>query len=77
MRLNNLTMRQMREVQQALGLASNELDQDAFGLMAALAWQSKKAQGDKTFTFDNALDLTQEEVMEILGSDDDADPLET
>lgn len=69
--LNTLTMRQMREVQRVLGLAANELEQDAFGLQAAIAWQVKKVT-DKDFTFENALDLTAEEVATILGVDADA-----
>lgn len=74
MDVTQLTMRQMREVQKALGVSADELDKDQFGLMAAMAWQVKKVE-DKTFTFENALDLTAEEVAEILGTD--VAPLET
>lgn len=70
--INKLTMRQMREVQKTLGLAANELEQDPFGLQAAIAWQVKVSQGDKDFTFEQALDLTAEEVSELLGVDTDA-----
>lgn len=65
---SNFTMREMREVQKTLGLAANELDQDPFGLQAGLAWVVKK-RTDKDYTFEEALDLTAEEVAEILGLD--------
>lgn len=74
MNTKNMNMGQMREIQKVLGLAANEFDKDVFGLMAAMAWQVKKAQGDKNFTFNDALKLDQEEVAAILGNDED--PLE-
>lgn len=68
MDVNKLTMRQMREVQKVLGCSTDELSNDQFGLMAAMAWVVKKEE-DKTFTFEKALDLTAEEIGAILGVD--------
>lgn len=64
--MNKVTMREMHEVQQTLGLAANELDQQPFKLQAAIVWVIKK-RTDKDFTFDQAFDLTAEEVAETLG----------
>lgn len=72
MNTSKMNMGQMRAIQRELGLAANEFDKDVFGLMAAMAWQVKVGKGEK-FTFKDALLLTQEEIVEILGDDD---PLE-
>lgn len=65
--INNLTMRQMREVSQALGGTPDEWKNDPFGLQAAIAWQTKKANGDTEFTFDQALDLSAQEIADLFG----------
>lgn len=44
-------------------------------LMAALAYVTKKRE-DASYTFEQAMNLTMEQVTEILGLDDDEDPKE-
>lgn len=70
MDMNDLTMRELRDLQKALGIPADEFENDAFGLMAGMAWLVKRRE-DKTFTFDKALDLTQAQLVEIVGTDED------
>lgn len=69
MEMNDLTMRELRDLQKALGIGADEFDKDAFGLAAGIAWLVKRRE-DPKFTFDDALDLTQEQLSEIVGDDD-------
>lgn len=72
MNVNDLTMREMRDLQKALGLPGDRLQEDAFGLAAGMAWLIKRRE-DESFTFDQALDLTQAEVNSMLGDEDPKD----
>lgn len=65
MQIQDLTMREMRDLQRALGLTAGELEKDAFGLAAGMAWLIIR-KDDPEFTFEDALDMTQAEVSAIL-----------
>lgn len=68
MNVNDLTMREMRDLQRAIGLPADQLSNDAFGLAAGMAWLIKR-RDDETFTFEQALDLTQTEINDVLADD--------
>jgi hypothetical protein len=64
------------EEHSGMGIAALGDEQAPKGkLMAALAYVIKRKQ-DKGFTFADALNLTMDEVTEILGLDEDEDPKE-
>lgn len=68
MDMNDLTMRELRDLQKALGIPADQFENDAFGLAAGIAWLMKRRE-DSTFTFEQALDLTQSEMAELVGTD--------
>lgn len=75
--MDQLTNRQMMEVSKVMGDTPDQWEKDPFRLQTALAWQAKKAAGDKDFTFEDALDLTVAETSALLGVKADAEaPLE-
>jgi len=76
--INRLTVGDIAIVEEMSGLGMAALgDENApkGKLMAALAFVVKRKE-DKNFTFKDAMDMTMEQIMEILGleADDDEDP---
>lgn len=68
--VKKLTNRQMMEVSKVIGGTPDEWEKKPLELQTALAWQAKVAQGDKEFTYEDALDLTVEETAELLGANE-------
>jgi hypothetical protein len=68
MNMNDLTMGELRELQKALGIPADQFENDVFGLTAGIAWLAKRRE-DKSFTFDQALELNQAQITEIVGND--------
>lgn len=74
--INRLTIGDIAIVEDLSGQSISALSDDNAPkgkALAALAYVVKRKQ-DKEFTFANALELSMEEVTEILGLDADADP---
>lgn len=70
MDMNDLTMKELRDLQKALGIPADQFENDVFGLTAGIAWLVKRRE-DKSFTFDQALELTQLEIAAIVGTEQD------
>lgn len=68
MNMDDLTMKELRDLQKALGIPADQFENDVFGLTAGIAWLVKRRE-DKTFTFDQALEMNQQEIAEIVGTE--------
>lgn len=69
MDMSELTMRELRDLQKVLGIPLEDFEKDAFGLTAGIAWLLKRRE-DKSFTFEQALDMKQHEIEELVGAED-------
>ena len=78
MELTQLSMRDVAAIEDFSGLSISALDDEGAPkgkLMAAMAWRAKLKE-DPKFTWDQALDLTLDEVTAIIGlnAEDEDDP---
>ena len=74
--INRLTLGDVAMVEELSGMSIASMgDEDApkGKLLAALAYVTKR-KSEKDFTFQDALNLTMDEVTEIIGLDDEEDP---
>lgn len=75
--INNLTMREVVEIEALTGLSITTLadsDTPQGKSLAAIAYVIRKRE-DKDFTFDQALDMNMTDIQELLGLGEQ-DPLE-
>lgn len=72
MKIDDLTMGELRDIVKTLGLPMDRLGEDALGLTAGIVWIVKRRE-DSSFTFDQALAMSPGEIQAIVG-DDETDP---